>query len=116
MKIFMISPVRNIAPRFEESVKVVVQDLEKQHEVFWPLRDVVQRQREMEIVTTNLIAMRECDKVYVCWDGESQGCLFDLGMAFALGKPIRSVIGCVPRMTNFKSFANLIHTLSEERP
>lgn len=29
--------------------------------------------------------------VFVVWDGKSKGCLFDLGIAFAMDKPVRVV-------------------------
>ena len=114
MRIFMISPVRNISEAFLARVGAAVAGLEQQHSVYWPMRDTYQDQPEVDIVRANFAAIGGCDEVYICWDGESEGCLFDLGMAFALGKPIRPVVGCVPRMTRGKSFANLIHALGEE--
>jgi nucleoside 2-deoxyribosyltransferase len=114
MKIYMCSPVRSITPAFEESVAAEVQALEAQgHKVWWPLRDTSQGQSALDICIDNRAAIREADEFHVCWDGASQGVLFDLGIAFALGKRINAVVGRVPRMTHEKSFANLIHELDE---
>ena len=114
MKIFMISPVRNIDISFLHGVGDEVQALEAQgHHVYWPLRDTPQERSETDICLRNSCEMSGSDAVYVCWDGESQGCLFDLGMAYAWGKKIVPVVGMVPRMTAGKSFANLIHALAE---
>jgi hypothetical protein len=40
------------------------------------------------------------------WDGVSQGCLFDLGMAFAMNKHITII--SIPELSNGKSFQNMV--------
>lgn len=40
------------------------------------------------ICRTHLEAMRNCDEVHVFWDVKSSGSHFDIGMAYALGKPL----------------------------
>ena len=42
-----------------------------------------------EILTTNRDAMLDCEEVHVMWDLSSLGSVFDMGMAFALDKPIK---------------------------
>lgn len=48
----------------------------------------------------------DADIVHVVWDGQSQGCLFDLGVAFALGKALRPIE--LPAATEGKSFQNMM--------
>lgn len=44
-----------------------------------------------QICEVHLAAMRAADEVHVIWDVDSKGSHFDLGMAYALGKPIVGV-------------------------
>lgn len=53
-----------------------------------PGRDTEQTQGD-HILKQNLEGMLRSDIVYVIWDGQSQGTLFDMGMAYALGIPIK---------------------------
>jgi len=56
-----------------------------------PGRDTAQTHGD-EILRENLSAMKESDPdVYVIWDGASQGTLFDMGCAYALGKKIHPI-------------------------
>lgn len=50
--------------------------------------------------------MSKADVVHFVWDGISQGCLFDLGMAFAMQKKI--IVISVPDLTDGKSFQNMV--------
>lgn len=50
--------------------------------------------------------------VFVIWDGKSQGCLFDLGMAFAMHKPVGVI--ALPGPTEEKSFQNMIRDWGKE--
>ena len=53
-----------------------------------PGRDTPQTHGE-EILQRNYDAMVRCEgDVYVVWDGSSLGTVFDMGMAYALGKTI----------------------------
>lgn len=66
-----------------------VWELEKKgYKVFFPSRDAPQNASEPAILKANLDAIRDCDEVHVFWDGSSHGTMFDLGSAYALGKPI----------------------------
>ena len=58
------------------------------YETYVPGRDTPQHLCAKEIYKRNVEAIREADEVHVIWDGTSQGTLFDLGAAYALGKPI----------------------------
>ena len=56
-----------------------------------PGRDTPQTNGD-EILPINLEAMRNCDdEIPVFWDGGSKGTLFDMGMAYALEKPIKVI-------------------------
>ena len=59
-----------------------------QSNCYIPGRDTPQTTGE-EILQANYEAMRDsADTVYVIWDGQSMGTLFDMGMAYAMGKTI----------------------------
>ncbi len=105
---YLICPVRgHNASETEEVVKI----LEKEGwEVHWPPRDVNQDDNATggyRICSEHRKAMIECDKVFLIWDGESKGCLFDAGMAWALGKPL-SVLECPPESLG-KAFQNVFY-------
>ena len=105
MKTFLIGPVRG-APK--GALLSVVTDLESEGwDVHWPERDTDQSdQIGYRICETNVAAIRDADTVHVVWDGKSQGCLFDLGAAFALGKRVIPID--LPPATKGKSFQNMI--------
>lgn len=102
---FLICPVRGHAPK---EILAIVQKLEsKGWKVHWPPRDTDQNDEiGYAICSQNRYAIAEADAVHVIWDGESHGCLFDLGMAFALGKPI--IVLSLPPETDHKSFQNMV--------
>jgi nucleoside 2-deoxyribosyltransferase len=110
MKTFLISPVRGHSPDIWASY---VAALEAQgYAVYWPHRDTDQNDViGLRICSENLAAIKNADIVHVIWDGVSQGCLFDLGMAFALNKAIVSI--SLPAQTECKSFQNMIRALEE---
>jgi nucleoside 2-deoxyribosyltransferase len=110
MKYFAIRPVRNISENYAEGIEKQIHFYREQgHEVYDPITDTDQNdQTGYRICKDNLQAIKNCDCVLFMWDGKSQGCLFDLGMAFALGKPVKTVIGYVPPATQGKSFQNMV--------
>lgn len=102
---FLIAPVRGHAP---DAWAHDVATLEAAgHRVYWPARDTDQSDTiGLRICRQNLAAIRNADMVHVIWDGESHGTLFDLGMAFALNKPITPI--SLPPQSDGKSFQNMI--------
>ena len=98
MKIYFITPVRNASPELLEAVQAYVKDLEQSgDEVHFPPRDVDQNDPTGFVICQHhLAAMKLADKVVVYWDATSTGSHFDLGMAFALGKPVELVHLCQP--------------------
>ncbi len=111
MKIFLICPVRG--HEMTETSKTVEALEADGNEVYWPPRDTDQVDPTgLRICEDNLRAIQQCDKVYFLWDGKSQGSLFDLGMAFALYKPL--VIVELPPLTEGKSFQNMATKWAEK--
>lgn len=105
MKTFLICPVRGVDPA---ASRAYVERLEGAgYTVHWPHRDTDQSDPVgLRICTDNRDAIMESDCVHVVWDGKSQGCLFDLGMAFAMGKPVIPLD--LPPPSEGKSFQNMI--------
>src|SRR5208282_5452823 len=103
---FLICPVRGIDPKTQQHI---VDDLESNgYTVHWPPRDTNQNDGTgLNICLENKTAIINADIIHVLWDGKSQGCLFDLGMAFALNKPI-SIIEIPMEPVEGKSFHNMI--------
>ena len=108
--VFLICPVRghDIA-----ETAGYVQYLERAgYKVYWPPRDTAQDDPVgLDICKTNREAIRHASEVCVIWDGKSTGCLFDLGMAFALGKRINIID--VPAGTKGKSFQNMMRAWAD---
>ena len=114
-KIFLIRPVRHITPNLAASIEAYRDFRESLgDEVYDPARDTIQDLPGLEICYRNMTAITEADEICIAWDGESQGCLFDLGIAFALHKKIHPVVGLFPRMTNGKSFQNMVYDYEEK--
>lgn len=113
---FIICPVRNITPEFQASIEAHVAHLESLGwVVHYPPRDTAQAGvTEFSICNQNRNAINRADMVFVFWDGKSQGCLFDLGIAFGLHKPVK--VYSAPRMTREKSFQNFMRDLEEREP
>lgn len=105
MKTFLICPVRGHDPML---FSIIVKKLEADgYSVHWPPRDTDQSDATgLRICKQNASAIADADTVHIIWDGTSQGCLFDLGVAFALGKKIIPV--SLPEPTDQKSFQNMI--------
>jgi nucleoside 2-deoxyribosyltransferase len=114
MNIYLCCPVRGIDPEYRKAIEDQVKRLEdKGITVYYPARDTNQSDDTgYGICIDNLAAIRQAKMVYVIWDGKSQGVLFDLGMAFALGKPVVPVYDMFPPFTPGKSFANMVRDWS----
>ncbi len=103
MKVMIVGSHRYIHDMLELKEKLK----EHGYEVLLPLFDNTDKS-ELEIVTYNREMMKQADKVIVMWDGASLGTIFDIGMAFAMDKPIEIA------KLNKKSFVNLIKQLGKE--
>jgi nucleoside 2-deoxyribosyltransferase len=105
MKSFLICPVRGMSPDAHASTVSALE--ERGFAVHWPPRDTDQNDEVgLRICRDNAAAIAAADVVHIIWDGKSQGCLFDLGVAFALKKKIEPII--IPALTDGKSFQNMI--------
>ena len=104
-KTFLICPVRGADQT--ETEKIVKKLEEAGFEVYWPYRDTKQEDPTgFQICVDNYAAIYNSNVVHVIWDGKSEGCLFDLGLAFACRKTIIPV--SLPEETKGKSFQNMI--------
>lgn len=113
MKSFLICPVRGMSP---DAHATAVDLLEKQgFSVHWPPRDTDQNDEiGLRICMDNARAIAAADVVHIIWDGKSQGCLFDLGVAFALKKKLEIVL--IPAISDGKSFQNMMAAWACEGP
>lgn len=116
MKIFLISPVRNVTKEERKEIEKYVVKLEAQgHSVHWPERDTDQNDPVgLRICRDNRKAMEGADEIHIWWNKKSEGSLFDFGIAFALKKKIVLVNKSSIRSTPEKSFNNVLLTLHNE--
>lgn len=105
LKGFLIGPVRGADPN---DVKHHVEKLEAEGwDIHFPPRDTEQEcDTGYNICLQNKEAIINADRVFIVWDGKSQGGLFDLGMTFALNKNIEIID--IPELLEGKSFQNMI--------
>ena len=107
MKIFLICSIRNAPLAVTAAQEGYVAQLEqKGHQVYFPPRDTDQSAAGLEICKQNLRALRASDEIHIFYSPDSQGTHFDMGMAFALKKPI--VLAHVPDFGPGKSFARML--------
>jgi nucleoside 2-deoxyribosyltransferase len=111
-KSFLICPVRGKDPA---AYAGIVSSLESEgFAVHWPPRDTDQNDGTgLRICSDNAAAIAAADVVHIVWDGQSQGCLFDLGVAFALKKPVIPIV--LPLPSEGKSFQNMIRAWADAR-
>jgi len=111
--IYLICPVRNCSTAMQLRLEEWVRAMEDRgNGVYYPARDCAQDDPiGTAICAHHLRKMKSADVVYVWWDGDSKGSHFDLGMAYALGKPIM----CAKELaaTEYKSYANVIIALCQ---
>jgi len=109
-KAFVICPVRGVDP---DTWRPYVEALEGlgYYKVHWPTRDTDQNDPVgLRICDDNLAAIKAADAVFIIWDGKSEGCLFDMGMAFALDKPVHLLKMPEPS-DGKKGFQNMMRAL-----
>jgi nucleoside 2-deoxyribosyltransferase len=90
MKIYLIMPVRLALVSAQIAANAYLKKLEAEgHSVHFPPRDAPQEDPTgQRICEVHRSAMEAADEVHVLWDIDSKGSHFDLGMAYALRKPI----------------------------
>ena len=88
-KIFLICSVRGATPEHRRELEEYTLQLERDGAiVHLPHRDTNQCATGLEICEQNFWAVVEADEVHIVYNPESQGSHFDMGVAFALGKPV----------------------------
>lgn len=103
---FLICPVRGHDPAETEKLVAFLEN-ELEIKVHWPHRDTNQNDPTgLDICKENRAAIEAADIVLMVWDGKSTGSLFDLGMTFALRKPLIPLE--LPNPSEGKSFQNMI--------
>ena len=117
MKIYLVCPVRKASPEYSLAAQNYVAELESLgYQVYWPARDTDQIDPTgLRICNDNRRAIEAADEIHVIWDGQSQGSIFDLGIAFAMRKKVVPVIGAFPAKTEGKSIENMVYDWYESR-
>jgi hypothetical protein len=111
MRVFLICPVRDVIPEERAEIAAYVAAQEAMgRRVYWPARDTPQDGDGFDICAANRAGMEPADEVHVWWSVKSEGSRFDLGMAFALRKPIR--LARPVAATAGKSFNNVLRALA----
>jgi len=112
MVAFIISPVKNIQVKEICRIDDYIEKLKRKGftKIHFPYKHTNQKATEVEICSQNRQAIIDSDEVFIYYSKDSVGSIFDLGMAFALGKKI-TVINSNNAMlfrTDYKSFSNLL--------
>lgn len=114
--VFIICPVRIATDYQKAEINECIEKLKKQGKtVYYPATDTNQiDETGFGICTNNTNAIKNSKEVYIYYDKTSQGSLFDLGVAFALNKPLTIINKKDIVVTQGKSFANMILYWSEQ--
>ena len=109
MKIFIVCPVRGLTVEEENLIGDYVRTLELGAEVYCPIWDTDQNDAiGNRICEDNRAAIEAADEVHVWYNPASQGTLFDVGMAWALRKPLIIINRYDLTLTPEKSFVNFL--------
>jgi nucleoside 2-deoxyribosyltransferase len=113
VKVFVICSVRGASAEYRQTLEHYVGELEAGGaDVHLPHRDTDQTLSGLDICKTNRAAIQEADEVHIFYSRESQGTHFDMGVAFALHKPLR-VVENEP-LTAGKSFPRMLEEWESE--
>lgn len=97
MRIYFACPVRQAGPDVRAALEQAAAKLEARgHTVYLPHRDTPQGLPGLAICRQNLAAIAGSDEVHLWYDESSSGVHFDLGVAFALGRPVRLIVDSPP--------------------
>lgn len=107
MKIFIICSVRGMDDEYKRQLEMYAELLEQEgHAVHLPHRDTNQKGTSTEICDQNRKAIADAECIHVFYSSDSLGTHFDLGVAWALRKPLVVVVN--EEYDEGKSFARLI--------
>jgi nucleoside 2-deoxyribosyltransferase len=91
-KVFIICSVRGASDEYQTKLENYVKSLEEDgYKVHLPHRDTNQKANGIDICKQNATAIFEADEVHIFYSKASQGTHFDMGVAFALNKPLKVV-------------------------
>lgn len=92
MNIYIICSVRNAPETYRKRLEDYAALMERGgSKVHLPHRDTNQKAGPMEICRENREAIIKADEVHVFYSPASQGTHFDMGIAFALRKPVHII-------------------------
>jgi nucleoside 2-deoxyribosyltransferase len=118
MNIYIICPIRKATEEQKEALKKYKNKLIMDgHKAYYPDDDNPYEKTDHVgylICEENTRAIRQADEVHIFWDTTSSGTLFDLGVAFALNKPLKIVNIESLEITPDKSFSNMIFEWSNK--
>ena len=90
--IYIICSVRGATDEVRKKLEDYTEKLEEQgYAVHLPHRNTNQGGRSITICDDNVEAMKWADEIHIFFDKNSTGSFFDMGAAFALGKPIKLI-------------------------
>lgn len=114
-KIYIICPVRNVTEEQQKEIDTYVEKLESfGNEVHNPKYAVDQSDKTgWGICQAHFNFMKNADEIHVFWDISSYGSHFDLGMAFALRKPV-TVVKLYKEDLDNKSYVKVMKLMSSE--
>ena len=114
MKIHLICPVRGVTKEQQQEIDEYVAQLEKEgHTVHNPKYAVDQDDETgFNICEGHYQSMIVADRVDIFWDVNSKGSHFDLGMAFAIGMPVKVVKLYTPD-TEGKSYVKVMYEMEK---
>lgn len=108
MRVFIIGAVRAANQDFREYLERYARELEASGiTVHLPHRDTNQSASGLDICRQNCAAIAASDEVHLFYRADSQGTHFDMGCAFALGKPLRVIES--PEYGEGKSYPRMAH-------
>jgi len=115
-KVFLICPVKDVTPEQRTFLDNYVAELESNgYKVHYPHRDTDQSDPiGLEICTTNMNAIKNADEVHIYWTNKTRGGVFDFGMAFMAGKPLKLVNPKEVERPKYKTFETVLHVLHEK--
>ena len=88
-KVFIICSVRGASDEYQAKLEAYVASLENGGcKVHLPHRDTNQNAKGIDICKENAKAIFEANEVHIFYSKTSQGTHFDMGVAFALNKPL----------------------------
>jgi len=106
-RIFIICSVRGMGDEYRQKLEAyAAQKYEEGYDVHLPHLDTDQEQSGINICKQNSTAIFKADEIHIFYNKESQGTHFDMGVAFALNKPMFVIES--EKYCEGKSFARML--------